>query len=216
MRRKFHKWSKGVTLVELMVVVALIAIIAAIASPGISRGIERANARSGASEVAATLRLARDQAKTRQIPLWVSITPEAAGSRGIVTISRHNDDAVRSCREFAAASLAEVARLELNTVSGQTAIKEVSPAPVNGFNVCFSPQGTVHRPNGTPLVTPAGACAGEGGLVLLWQQSAANPAATVKNCAANAAARPGQRDDRDAIHFFKVPIVFNGTIKVEQ
>lgn len=215
MNRILQKTTRGVTLVELMVVIALIAVIAAIASPGIYRGIERANSRAAAREVVSILRLARDQAKTRQIPLWVSITPAAAGSRGTIEIARHTDDTVRSCREFASGSMVVVSTLNLNEIAGDVAIREVVPPATDGYRLCYTPQGTTVRTTGIPLPIPPGGCAGEGGYVLLWKNGETISPAD-KNCAANAAARPAQRDARDVVHFFKIPLLFNGTLKVEQ
>lgn len=210
--------AKGVTLVELMVVVALIAVIAAIASPGITRGIERANARAASREVAAQMRLARNQAMSRGAPFWVQITPAAGASRGSVAIFRHPTADVRSCREFAGANLVEVSRFSLNTISGRSALQAVVPAGVGGasINFCMAPDGRILAPDGTNLATSGdGRCLGEGGYVLVWDES---QAATndVKHCAATAAARPGQRDSRDLINLFKVSVPFNGTISVSQ
>lgn len=215
MNRILRKTTRGVTLVELMVVIALIAVIAAIASPGIYRGIERANSRAAAREVVAMLRQARDQAKTRQIPLWVSITPAAGTSRGTIQIARHANDTVRSCREFDAASMVVVSTLNLNEIAGDVAIREVVPPATDGYHLCYTPQGTTVRTTGIPLPSPSGACAGEGGFIYLWKLGE-TISPTDKNCAANAAARPGQRDARDVVHFFKIPLLFNGTLKVEQ
>lgn len=218
MKHILPKTAKGVTLVELMVVVALIAVIAAIASPGITRGIERANARAASREVAAQMRLARNQAMSRGAPFWVQISPALGASRGSVAIFRHPTADVRSCREFAGANLVEVSRFSLNTISGRSALQAVIPAGVGvaGINLCFAPDGRILAPDGTNLPTTGdGRCQGEGGYVLIWDESktATNG---VKNCAATAAARPGQRDDRDLINLFKVSIPFNGTISVSQ
>jgi prepilin-type N-terminal cleavage/methylation domain-containing protein len=210
--------AKGVTLVELMVVVALIAVIAAIASPGITRGIERANARAASREVAAQLRLARNQAMSRGAPFWVQISPAAGASRGSVAIFRHPTADVRSCREFAGANLVEVSRFSLNTISGRSALQTVVPAGVGAgaINLCFAPDGRVLAPDGTNLATTGGGrCQGEGAYVLVWDESK-TASSTVKDCAASTTVRPAQRDDRDLINLFKVSIPYNGTISVNQ
>lgn len=219
MRSNILKWSRGVTLVELMVVVALIAIIAAIASPGISRGIDRANARSAAREVASTLRFARDQARSRAVPIWVRVNvADAAGPGSIEILRDSNVPPTRSCRQVAAATLEVVDTLNINEIAGDSSLIGVRPvlAPTTaGINMCFSPDGRVLSPYGSTIPNTAGLCLGE--TVMLWlARTGENPGNALLNCPADNTARLGLRDQRDAIHLFKVSLPYNGNITVEQ
>lgn len=89
LKRNFN--TRGLTLVELMVVVALIGILAAFASPSIYNALGRSNDRAVASEVANTMRTARNQAMSRGEPLWVTFAVADTASdapRGSVDIWR--------------------------------------------------------------------------------------------------------------------------------
>lgn len=71
--------TRGVTLVELMIVVAIIAIVAGIASPTIFKSLRRERAAGAAREVANELRRARNQAMARGEVILVQVIPAGAG-----------------------------------------------------------------------------------------------------------------------------------------
>lgn len=77
--------SRGVTLVELMVVIAILAILAAIVSPTIFRTINRQRAAGIATDVANELRRARNQAMSRGEIIIVEMEAQGGGSRGALT-----------------------------------------------------------------------------------------------------------------------------------
>lgn len=70
--------ARGVTLVELMIVVAIIAIVAGIASPTIFKSLRRERAAGVAREVANELRRARNQAMARGEIILVQVVPAGA------------------------------------------------------------------------------------------------------------------------------------------
>ena len=71
--------ARGVTLLELVVVLAVLATVAAFALPSIRRGSEGLQLRAGAGRVASLLREARQQAVTQRRPTRVALD---AGHRG--------------------------------------------------------------------------------------------------------------------------------------
>lgn len=70
--------SRGMTLVELMVAVAIIAIVAGVASPSIFKSLRRERAAGVAREVANELRRARNQSMARGEVILVQVVPAGA------------------------------------------------------------------------------------------------------------------------------------------
>ena len=78
-RSRTRRDARGVTLLELVVVLAVLATVAAFALPSIRRGSEGLQLRAGAGRVASLLREARQQAVTQRRPTRVALD---AGHRG--------------------------------------------------------------------------------------------------------------------------------------
>ncbi|MEZ4459579.1 MAG: prepilin-type N-terminal cleavage/methylation domain-containing protein [bacterium] len=213
------KQKRGVTLVELMVVIVLIALLASIASPGIFRAIERQNAQATASGVANALRTARNQAMSRGTPLWARIVPgTTSANRGAVIVSRQGTfaagNAARSCREYAAGGQVEVFRYSPADLSGRGAIRGGDPV----VNLCFSPDGRVLNQTGGLLSATASAlrCEGEDAFIYTADFDASITPATHLACPGTANARKALRDTRSLIRMYKISVPFNGNISVEQ
>lgn len=221
---KKTKTVRGVTLVELMVVVVLIGVLAAIASPGISRAIDRQNARATAAGVANALRTARNQAMSRGTPLWATITPGTSSSnRGTVVIRRQGavatNDAARTCREYNAGAQVEVFRFSPADIGGKGAIRGMEPSAGagSGGSFCFSPDGRVLSQNGNFLSgsTSANRCSGEDAFVYTADYDATITAANHLACPTSETTRISQRDKRALIRLHKITVPFNGSIGVE-
>ena len=72
--------ARGVTLLELVVVLAVLATVTAFALPSIRRGSEGLQLRAGAGRVASLLREARQQAVTHRRPTRVVLEPSHRGA----------------------------------------------------------------------------------------------------------------------------------------
>ena len=68
--------SRGYTLIEVVVVLAVLAVAAAVVAPAVGRTADSVKARTEVTGVATFLRLAREQAVTRQQPYEVIVDPE--------------------------------------------------------------------------------------------------------------------------------------------
>jgi len=90
--------SRGYTLIEVVVVLAVFAVAAAVVAPAVGRTADSMKARTEVAGVATFLRLAREQAVTRQQPYEVIVDPETRAlwlrrvspeSVGSIQASRH-------------------------------------------------------------------------------------------------------------------------------
>lgn len=72
-RRAAFRTCRGVTLVELTVVAAVLAVVAVLALPAVRRGSEGLQLRAGAGRVASLFREARQQAVTHRRPTRVTL-----------------------------------------------------------------------------------------------------------------------------------------------
>ncbi len=74
--------KKGVTLLELIVVLAIVAILAAFAVPNYFDYLKRATIAENAAKMASELRYVRDYASARSIPCVFTITSPQGGNNG--------------------------------------------------------------------------------------------------------------------------------------
>jgi prepilin-type N-terminal cleavage/methylation domain-containing protein len=70
------KANSGVTLVELLIVVAIVGLIAGISFPAVSSGLESIRLSSAAGSLAAFLNSALNRAERRQQPVEITIAPK--------------------------------------------------------------------------------------------------------------------------------------------
>lgn len=76
MRRRRDPAASGYTLIEIVVVLAILSLAIAVVLPAIGRGAEGLRARAEVAGLAAFLRSAREQAIVRQQPYVVALEPE--------------------------------------------------------------------------------------------------------------------------------------------
>lgn len=172
-----QRGAHGFSLVEMMIVVAIIAILAAIAVPSISEYIRRSKGRDVARSIANSVRFARDQAMSRGQVVLVEIDPSASGDRGVVRVLRLVDTSggggdagsgdggsgssaaslPKSCKEASW----KLSQGTLNTETayeydiGQKqpdmAIRQMDPDPETTMRLCAMPDGRVGTMNGLPF-----------------------------------------------------------------
>ena len=90
--RKWERAESGVTLLELLVVVALASVLLAVVVPSVGAGLRTLELRSAAQRLAASARYARDQAVHRQRFYELEIDAEA----GTVTVTDFAGESQRS------------------------------------------------------------------------------------------------------------------------
>jgi type II secretion system protein H len=71
------KQARGITLLEMLVVMTLIGLLAAIAAPSVGSGVETVRLRSTSERLAATLRTARTRAMRARHYMQVSVDPKS-------------------------------------------------------------------------------------------------------------------------------------------
>src|SRR5580658_8962870 len=71
------KRARGITLIEMLVVMTLVGLLAAVVAPSVASGAETVRLRSTGERLAATLRLARTRALRTQHYMQVSVDPQS-------------------------------------------------------------------------------------------------------------------------------------------
>lgn len=206
MFRSFKPWkcvrqstSRGFTLVEVIITIALVAVLAGIAAPSIGSMVKRSQSKSLAREIASHLRVARNQASSRG---EVVIVRPSTANRGEFTTHRTANNA-SSCRQITAADIVAAPIVSFNalTIAEPYHVEELEP-PVG--EICFQPDGRVLQVGGTPL--PNGAlCQGEA--FIAWTAGDTLPPDGV-GCGARTI------DEADASYYWRISVWENGQITV--
>lgn len=164
MHEKIRKnLTRGFTLVELMIVVAIIAILATIATPTLTDSMRRNRSRNSASDVASVLRNARTQAMSRGEIVLVQINPNDRNQMMVMSAAPNvvpgnaATPVATSCRlinNFAAAVTQPHDNIPPRIFEADELIRgDVNVMPIPGVLagpriLCFSPTGRVYDDTG--------------------------------------------------------------------
>lgn len=143
--------QRGMTLVEVVVVIAVVGILAAVLSPSITSALKRERQRQVASDVANVFREARNQAMSRGEALTVFAVPSANELRIMQSSTRP-----RSCREEGLVTAFGANDLRKSYSVGARASANMEL--LDTVRVCFDASGGVHL---APGVAVSGVCGDE-------------------------------------------------------
>jgi len=173
MHEKIRKaLGRGFTLVELMIVVAIVAILATMATPTMTDSLRRNRSRNSASDIATVLRNARTQAMSRGEVVLVQINPNSQSDLMIMSAAPNVDlgnpasPVVTSCRliqDFLGAmgqphdAIPPRIYPAADLIRGDINIYQAGVLN-NSRVLCFSPTGRVYDDTGAPAAFDYGDC----------------------------------------------------------
>jgi len=238
MRRNLRN-DHGVTLVELMVVIALIAVLAALVGPSIYNAVERAQAKGVARDVAQTLRTARNQAQSRGEIVIAKIYPGNSTSRGKVELygtdldlrggsacSVSTDCApgtycsdttgtclrpARNCRQYDSSANFIGSPVYTLELDQMPGNEEIAGVdPTGELTLCFSPDGRVLDINPAGAVISGGSHTCSGENWIMWVADAdATSTSTAVDC-------DDGPEAREPLRLYRISVPYNGSITVQQ
>lgn len=217
---------RGMTVMELMIVLVVISILVTLTTPLLMRSQRRAEARSLATDISQQLRVARNKSMSRGEAIWVDIELAGGASRGQLRFRRTKpmcDNGTvaatcpggrpprraRNCRMGppATSDYDLVGTYRINTRSGDAELKGANPA-VN--SICFSPDGRSFDGDGVVIAGGSVPCSGES--LALW---IAGP--DISNADAETAATCGaDPETRELGNVFVVRVPYNGAVEMKQ
>jgi prepilin-type N-terminal cleavage/methylation domain-containing protein len=134
------KSTRGFTLVELMVVVAIIAILATISTPNLFGFVKRTKARDGANAVASYLQNARDQAMSRGEVVLLRVV----STNGDLEISTYRAPLVDTTQEFIDAATTVNRDRFASSCSEITDPSVPNPFTINNRVAILNPQSAIN------------------------------------------------------------------------
>lgn len=234
---------RGFSLVELMVVIAIIAILAAVSIPTIMRSTRRAASREAATEFANILRAARAQAMSRGEVVLVTVDPDGPQ---LVELRRYDLDLgqagiqpARSCMQAQdlgqytapgnVVATLPLVRLDPNMSLILSRIGPVTVQPGDPpMQMCFSPDGSIQTPAGAPVRAGFIECPTLGAVFAMSRTPQASLDLTFSGATSIFCAFDGnntgdrstmQRNlsiDRDLNDVFIIEAAYNGSVQVYQ
>ncbi|GEM_PF-6293525 len=220
----------GFTLVELLIVVAIIGVLAAVTAPSLNKMVTRSQGREFARGVAQQYRFARNQAANTNRVLLVALFEHDAGStwsginsnRGRVEVWATADHSI--CRD-APSTVASappgyemVSFFEGKEVSGSTKLYRNSTGPYSSRSiVCVQPNGEFLRPgdgNSLQKISGVGSqvCLGEAMVIATYDRDIAISNNDIYKCAISVSDNVTEK--RDAINYWRISLWDNGQVTV--
>ena len=121
--------NRGYSLMELVVVLAILAVAVAVVAPAVGRTADDVRARAELAGLAAFLRTAREQAVTRQQALEVTLDPEARvqASRAVSSLLRVEADPAMPRLTFLPHGMSSGARFTIEAPGPRAYVITVDP-----------------------------------------------------------------------------------------
>lgn len=138
-RRRIQRRERGVTLLEMLVVVSIIAVLVGISYPSITGGLDSIRLATAADSVAAFLNAAADRAERKHVVVEVSINKR----RGELELRTPEPNSLRKMKLPDGITIREI-------------LPRLTPAEEDARNIYLYPGGAVPRV-GVELVTKKGA-----------------------------------------------------------